>query len=152
MSNPSWVPGVSGNPTGRSKGLAKGRRLFAMVIREQMPPEAAFHWLREVAAGRDPDRKPEDPGGSMPPDFNTRFKAMALILSYGYGTPAQLHVVEAEIRAFALNVDVDAMAGAGANAPNLNNDLLERLRRDLRAMVDAGDGLGKRALVGADED
>jgi hypothetical protein len=53
-----------GSRPGHDKETRRKLRRLAIVLRESWPPEQIAWWLREVAAGRDPDR----PGTSAPVD------------------------------------------------------------------------------------
>lgn len=140
---PSKDPTLSAAQMGpRTADTRKRMRNLAMVIRENWPPEQVFHWLREVAAGRDPDAKVDSLGAAtfVPIEWGTRVRAVKMLLERMLGMPAQHVHMEAEIKALAIvaNVPVEQKAVA-----KLSNEELEQLRELGRKM------LGKSAATAA---
>jgi hypothetical protein len=117
----------------RRQELAGERRLFrkalGQVIRENMPPEEIFVWLRSVAAGKDPDG---DGSGHMPIDWSIRAKAFQMLLERAYGLPAQHVTVEAEMRA---QLSVATVHASVDDWRKLPQDQLKQFRDTLKQLV-----------------
>lgn len=86
--------GLGGRP-GRTREERLRARSLAIVLRENWPPEQIAHWLREVAAGRDPDR----PGAPAAIEWPIRMRAVRMYLERALGQPPQSVHVDAEVRA-----------------------------------------------------
>lgn len=97
--------GLGGRP-GRTREERRKLRSLAIVLREQWPAEQIAHWLREVAAGRDPDR----PGATAAIEWPIRMRAAKMYLERALGQPAQSIAIDAEIS----RVDEPALPGPEA--------------------------------------
>lgn len=125
---------VSAAPLGRDVHTRKRMRSLALVIHERWPAEQIFHWLREVAAGRDPDAKPDKNGGltQVPIDWTIRIRAAKMLLERMLGQPAQHVHMEAELRAAVVTVAATTERGQWRDLPP---DKLASLRDGLRTLL-----------------
>lgn len=124
---PGHKHGLVGRP-GRDKETRRRLRSLAIVLRESWPPEQIAWWLREVAAGRDPDRP--RPEGAAPIDWAIRMRAVKMYLERALGLPPQHLHLEAEVRA----VEDPTAPSADAFAA-LEPAARDALRDGLRALL-----------------
>jgi hypothetical protein len=117
------VDAVKARKTMRVKSLAE-------FIRSEMHPKDFFHWLREVAAGRDPDAV--DGQFAMPIEMRYRMKAMQMLLERAYGGVPQHVTLEAELGAVVVG-KIDAPAWE-----SLEDAKLKSLRETIRALLNPG--------------
>jgi hypothetical protein len=94
---------------------------LADYIHSEMAPKDFFFWLREVAAGRDPDA-PE--GFHTPIEMRYRMMAMKMLLERAYGGVPQHLTLEGEVT-----------TGASEALRQLPDDKLMELRRTMRALL-----------------
>lgn len=122
--NPKWMPGQSGNPSGRPSRDRQAARSLAFTLREVMSDEELARVLTCLVRGEEPFPSTTPGLGSTPPDWGVRMAAMKMLLERRNGMPMQEVHVKAELEALlvATNVsladviDLDALGPAAVDA------------------------------------
>lgn len=137
---------------GATSKVVRRRLSLAEYLNGAITEEECFHWLREVAAGRDPDAPVDKDGNvtsmSEPPDWPTRRAAMAMILDRRNGRPAQHVHLEQELRAAIGVASISATPESVAAMPRADKDQLRRL---LRGIVEPAARRGTQVALDAVE-
>lgn len=146
-----YHPPRNGVRPGVKAGTQRLRVSLAAYLNEQMTEEEIFRWLREVAAGRDPDAEVDADGNQLglaaePPDWTTRRAAMAMLLDRRNGRAAQHVHLQQELRAAIGVASLSASAESIAAMPRGDKDQLREL---LRRVVKPAVGAGARAALEA---
>ena len=156
----------SGNPAGIGRAQRRSRVSLAAYIHDAMTEDEVYTWLREVAAGRDPDAPKNADGGtsfSSAPDWATRRAAMKMLLERRDGMPAQHVHLQQELRAAigvaSVSLTPQALAALPAGDKQQLRELLRKIATPVAAAaVESGRDAAVQAAIdqaraaGADED
>jgi hypothetical protein len=134
--NPTWAPGVGGNPSGRAHRDKVAARSLAFTLREVVSDEELARVLTCIMRGEEPFPK-ETPGlGSTPPDWGVRMAAIKMLLERRNGMPMQEIHVKAELEALVATTSVPLVDAINLDA--LPRAALDALEEGLAGALEAG--------------
>lgn len=152
-----YYPPKNGQRAGTAAATVRRRVTLAEYLNGAITEEEIFWWLREVAAGRDPDAERDEDGNLKglhnPPDWTARQKAFAMILERRNGRPAQHVHLQQELRAAIgvaqVSLTPERLAALPRNDKDQLRDLLRKVvaPKAIAAAVDAGRDAAVQAAI-----